>query len=235
APTSAQPNNFLVVRDQYAISYNRDLGTANWTAWHLSRAWFGDAPRQDDFRADDALPPDWHRVTTSSYSQTGFDRGHLCPSADRTLTTVDNSATFFMTNILPQSPQNNQKTWERLESHSRDLAKGGSELYIVAGPFGQGGEGTRGRKETIDGKRIVVPAVTWKVILILRDGADDLRRVDAKCRTLAVIVPNDQSVGEDWRKHQVRVDDVESMTGYDFFSNLPDDVEQTLEGRLDGG
>jgi endonuclease G len=70
-------------------------------SWHLSSSWLGSAARQNDFRADTTLPSGWYQVQATDYSGSGFDRGHMCPSADRTITVTDNSATSWMTNGLP--------------------------------------------------------------------------------------------------------------------------------------
>jgi endonuclease G len=97
------PSNYLIVKDQYALSYHRDRGTPNWVSWHLNKGWLGDAPRQDNFTSDNTLPAGWFRADAASYSGSGFDRGHNCPSADRTSSVTDNSATFLMTNMIPQA------------------------------------------------------------------------------------------------------------------------------------
>jgi endonuclease G len=106
----AQPSNYLLSKAQYALSYHRDQGKPNWVSWHLSSNWLCSAARQDDFRADPDLPATWYKVGASSYTGSGFDRGHNCPSADRTSTVADNSATFLMSNMMPQAPRNNQQT-----------------------------------------------------------------------------------------------------------------------------
>ena len=105
-----QPTNYLLSKPQYALSYHRDRGIPNWVSWHLSTDWRGSAARQDDFRPDATLPAGWYQVQATSYTGSGFDRGHNCPSADRTSTVTDNSATFLMTNMMPQAPRNNQQT-----------------------------------------------------------------------------------------------------------------------------
>lgn len=94
-----QPTNYLLDKPQYAVSYNRDLGRPNWVSWHLDSSWIGSTPRQDDFRNDTTLPAGWYQVKATDYSGSGFDRGHHCPSGDRTNTVASNSATFLMTNI----------------------------------------------------------------------------------------------------------------------------------------
>ena len=135
------PTNYLLLKTQYALSYHRDQGKPTWVSWHLSPEWLGSAPRQDDFRGDPDLPAGWYRVTASSYTGSGFDRGHNCPSADRTRTVADNSATFLMSNIMPQAPRNNQRTWANLEDYSRTLVGRGNELYLICGSYGRGGTG----------------------------------------------------------------------------------------------
>ncbi|MCX7640052.1 MAG: DNA/RNA non-specific endonuclease [Pyrinomonadaceae bacterium] len=219
------PSNYLMVKSQYVLSYNRDYGTPNWVSWHLDSSWLGSAPRQDDFRADPTLPSGWYRAQPSDYTGSGYDRGHMCPSADRTATIADNSATFLMTNILPQTPTNNRQTWENLESYCRTLARSGNELYIISGGYGVSGY--------IAGGRVVIPSYTWKVIMVLPQGTNDVSRVTNSTRLIAVWVPNTNNLVSDWRYYRVSVDYVESMTGYNFFSNVPDGIENFIESLVD--
>lgn len=93
---TTQPANYLMEKPQYVISYNRDYGRPNWVSWHLDTSWLGTTPRQDDFRPDTTLPAGWYQVKASDYTGSGYDRGHMCPSGDRTKTVADNSATFFL-------------------------------------------------------------------------------------------------------------------------------------------
>ena len=81
-------------------------------------------------RPDDTLPTGWERVKPSVYSRSGYDKGHIAPSSARTNSASDNSQTFLMTNMMPQTPDNNRHTWEGLEKYSCQLAKHGRELYI---------------------------------------------------------------------------------------------------------
>jgi endonuclease G len=221
----SQPNNYLMVKPQYALSYNRDYGRPNWVSWHLDSSWLGSTPRQDDFRADTSLPSGWYRVQPSDYTGSGYDRGHMCPSADRTKSVTDNSATFLMTNIIPQAPRNNRETWENLESYCRYLANSGYELYIIAG-----GQGLIGY---IGNGRVAIPAYTWKVIMVLPRGDNDLARVNTSTRLIAVWVPNNNNVNPDWRQYRVSVDYVEAQTGYDFFSNVPEHIQTQIESVVD--
>ena len=230
------PNNYLIIKPQYALSYHAGRGIPNWVSWHLNRAWMGSAPRQNDFRPDPALPRDFYQVTTGSYAGSGFDRGHNCPSADRTTELDDNSATFLMTNMIPQAANNNQRTWSGLEEYSRRLVEQGNEVYIIMGSYGKGGTGLNGRATTIDQGRVTVPARIWKVLVILPEGANDLQRIaNGQARILAVDTPNDQSVSPDWSRYRVSVDAIEDATGLDLLSKLPPAAQETLEARTDTG
>lgn len=219
------PTNYLMEKPQYALSYHRDNGRPNWVAWHLDTGWLGSTPRQDDFRADTSLPVGWYQVSGTDYSGSGYDRGHMCPSADRTKTVADNSATFLMTNMIPQAPTNNQQTWANLESYCRTLANSGNELYIISGGFGNSG--------FIAGGRVAIPTTTWKVIMVLPAGTNDVSRVTTATRLIAVSVPNNNSVVSDWRQYRVSVDNVENLTGYDFFSNVSPSIQSVIESVID--
>ena len=220
-----QPNNYLMEKPQYSLSYSRDNGGPNWVSWHLDTSWLGSTPRQDDFRADTTLPTGWYRVLGTDYSGSGFDRGHMCPSADRTITVAANSATFLMTNMIPQLPANNQGVWANLESYSRTLVSQGNELYIVSGGHGL--------QHFIANGHVAVPAQTWKVIIVLPVGSNDVSRVTTATRTIAVVVPNSGSINSDWRTYRVSVDQVEAITGFDFFSNVSSGIQAVIEGRID--
>ncbi|MBA4851515.1 DNA/RNA non-specific endonuclease [Emticicia sp. BO119] len=228
-------NNFLMEKTQFALSYNRSRGTANWVAWHLSMAWKGDATRAENFRSDDSLPESWYKVKTSDYVGSGFDRGHLCPSADRDRSETDNEATYLMTNIVPQSPNSNRDTWVALETYCRKLASVGNELYIVAGVLGQGGSGSNGgTTKTLEGK-VVVPESLWKVIVILPLGDNDIDRVNSETRVVAIKIPNRQSIKSNWGEYRLSVDALEDLTGYDFLSNVSNSIQKQLESRVDNG
>lgn len=221
----AMPTNYLMVKNQYALSYHRDNGTPNWVSWHLDSSWLGSTPRQDDFRADTTLPAGWYRVLQSDYQGSGYDRGHMCPSGDRTSSVANNSATFLMTNMIPQAPTNNQQTWANLESYSRTLANSGNELYIISGGHGVSGFIANGH--------VAVPTTTWKVIMVLPSGTNDVSRVTTSTRLIAVSMPNTNNVVSDWRQYRVSVDSVEALTGYDFFSLVDDAIEAQIEATVD--
>ncbi|MFC7667587.1 DNA/RNA non-specific endonuclease [Hymenobacter humi] len=228
------PNNYLLVKPQFVVGYNRDQGKPNWVSWHLDISDRGPADRQDDFRNDTSLPDGWYQVQSTSYSGTGFDRGHNCPSADRTSTDENNSATFFMTNMMPQAPNNNQQTWGNLEGYTRTLLPN-SEVYIICGSYGVGGTGTNGYFTTIDQGRITVPNRTWKVIVVLPVGDNDVARISASTRVIAVDMPNTNTINQDWGSYRTTVDAIEAATGYDLLSKLPVEVQAAIESKVDAG
>ncbi|MDX2214625.1 MAG: DNA/RNA non-specific endonuclease [Oculatellaceae cyanobacterium bins.114] len=228
------PNNFLIVRPQYALSYNRDKGEPNWVSWQLNQNWLGELDRIP-FETDTTLPDGWYRVTPDDYTGSGFDRGHMVPAADRDRTEADRQAAFLMTNILPQAPDNNRGPWEKLESYCRDLVKQGKELYIVAGGTGSGGIGERGRQTTI-AERIAVPASTWKVVVVLDRPGLGLAGVTTLTRTIAIVVPNRQGIkAQDWRDFRTSIDAVEELTGTDLLSRVPKPIADLIESKIDAG
>ncbi len=233
SPTS--PTNYLLVRPQYTVGYHRDQGKPTWVSWHLGAADLGSAPRQDDFRADADLPSGWYQVKATDYVGSGFDRGHNCPSADRTATVADNSATFLLSNMMPQAPNNNQQTWGNLEDYCRTLVRAGNELYIICGSYGRGGTGSAGYQTTIAGGKVTVPSHCWKVVVVLPVGNDDVSRVTSSTRIIAVDTPNDNGLSAAWGGYRTSVDAIETAAGLDLLSALPTSVQRVVEARTDSG
>jgi len=234
--TTADEDNYLMEKPEYTLSYNRSLGRPNWVSWHLSDEWVGTLTRFDTFRPDPAIPPDWYRVQSFDFAGTGFDRGHMVPNADRDKETSIpiNQATFLMSNMLAQAPDNNQGPWAALENELRTLLVD-NELYIVAGGAGTGGTGSNGEVTNLAGGHVSVPAWTWKAALVIPKGSDDVSRVSCSTRTIAVIMPNVQGIRDDpWQDYLTTVDAVEALTGYDLFSNLPEPIQKCFEAGING-
>lgn len=214
------PNNYLIEQPEYALSYNCQAGIANWASWQLDPDWLGRTERTDDFRPDPNLPPDCYAVRPKDYRGSGYDRGHLVPSGDRTRSRLDNSSTFVMSNMIPQSPSNNREVWRELEEYSRNLVDQGKELYLVAGG--------NGIAQKIAQSKVVVPEYTWKVILILDKPNAEITTQNTT--TLAVWIPNSERVrNTSWQDYIVSVDEVEKRTGYNFFAQISQDVQRQLE------
>ncbi|MBC7796732.1 MAG: DNA/RNA non-specific endonuclease [Pyrinomonadaceae bacterium] len=223
--SQADANNYLMVNPYFALSYNREKAIPNWVAWTITQSDLGTGDRQNDFRPDERLPNGWVRIATNDYTGSGFDRGHICPSADRNANPEANSATFLMTNMTPQTPDLNRSVWERLESYSRDLVKKGNELYVISGVYGDKGK--------IKNK-ITIPTNNWKVIVVMPNGVGDISQINKDTRVIAVDMPNAAGIkNDDWRKYLTTVRNIEGKTGLNLLSNIPQNVQETLETRVD--
>jgi len=227
----ANENNYLMVKAAYSMSYNRSRNIPNWSAWRLDSSWIGSA-NNGSFAPDSSLPAGWYQVTPGDYSEPVYDRGHMCPSGDRTNTQQINDQTFLMTNIIPQLPANNQGPWVDFENYCRSLVAQGNEIYIFSG--GVGRHTTIGASQDLD-KRVVVPTTTWKVVLILPNGNDDLARASSRnTRAFGVIMSNVSiSQSAPWRNFRTTVDAVENLTGYNFFSAIPKNTQEIIERKRD--
>jgi endonuclease G len=226
-----KPKHHLILRPQYVLSYNTERLAPAWVCWELRATDVGNAPRLP-FEPDPDLPRGIARVTTSVYNNSGFDRGHMCPAKDRSASMADSKAVFDLTNIIPQAPACNQKGWERMEDYCRLLARQGYVLSIACGPAGLGGTGVKGYKEEIGRGRlkVAVPHQFWKVVLVLpREDAMPRRNT----RVIAVVMPNDQTVDYNWPKYRVTTREVEKLTGYRFFTALPEELAEALRDHLD--
>ncbi len=229
-PTGAAraADNFLVEHEEYSLSYNRENGGANWVSWHSDDSNLGGIDR-GKFAPDPDLPSDW-QIRPTDYKGSGYDRGHLCPSGDRTATREANNQTFYMSNMLPQTASLNQHVWADLENYLRDQIRAGNEVYEVAGGAGSA-------KKIANGK-VNVPQICWKVAIILPVGSGDLRRINAKTRVLAIGMPNvedDRLKNGDWRAYLTTVSKLEGAVKLDLLSELPNSVEKALEAKTDTG
>ena len=248
-PTNAQTNstyttNYLRDYTYYKMSYNSAMGTANWVAWHLQSEDLGSTSRQNDFRPDNLLPTAWYRVSDASYSGSGFDRGHNCPSADRTSSVAANSSTFYMTNMVPQAPNLNQGPWGGLEDFIRTSLVGTTnEAWIYMGNYGNaGGYGSSGEFTMIDNGHVRVPTKIWKVVLVIPKGSGDLNRMTGSATVLCVSMPNDNrlytvSNKNAWRNYIVSVSTLEIESNangspLNLFSSITAADRATLKAKI---
>jgi endonuclease G len=223
-------NNLLVEHPAYTLAFDESSGGPKWVSWHLAQSDRGKSGRGNDFRPD-ALLPESSQIRPTDYRGSGYDRGHVCPSGDRTADKDLNSTTFLMSNMLPQTPDLNRQLWRKFEEYCRtQLRTGENEIYLIAG-------GTGSLARIADGK-VNVPAECWKVAVILPTGDDDLKRIDKDTRVVAILMPNktgpDISKGA-WRDYLTSVDKIEAATGLDLLSNLSIEIQAALEAKVDSG
>ena len=220
------PNNYLLVNNYFALSYNRDKGIPNWAAWRISKSETGDIPRPnpDPFKPDDRLPKNWTRVTPSDYTRSGFDKGNVCPSADRSASIEGMTATFLMTNMTPQTGDLNRGPWQKLEGYLRTLVTRGSDVYIVAGVYGE-----KGKLKN----KVSIPTNSWKIAVAVPAG-QPVSSANANTRVVAVDMPNINGIkNADWQIYRTTVRQIEQNTGYNFLSNLPQNIQDALETKVD--
>ncbi|MEL6814171.1 MAG: DNA/RNA non-specific endonuclease [Cyanobacteria bacterium J06598_3] len=213
------PNNFLLEREQYALSYNKARNVLNWASWRVDRRWLGRTDRQNDFRPDGVLPRGMYQPTPGEYRRSGYDRGHMVPSGDRTSTERDNSLTFLMTNIFPQVSENNRGPWRELEEYGRDLVyQQGKALYVIGGIYGDQGKAGK----------VTVPGRVWKVMVVLDSPEAGITR---NTEVIAVDMPNGDRIESDWQTYRTTVDRIEIATGYDLLSDVDEDIQDVLESQ----
>lgn len=217
-------DDILIKRDQYVLSYNVDMNIANWVSWDLNKDWFGDAERQTTFKTDPDLPHGAYKVKTSDYVNSGYDRGHMTRSECRTRSTEDNKATFYLSNILPQTPKLNQRLWKNLEDYCNDLCNvDNKQLYIICG-------GVYYTNHKIKNK-ISIPDSCYKIVVILNHG-QGLSDVTENTPVIAVMMPNKKRITDfEWMDYLTTVDALEASTGYDFLSNVPVSIQKKIESN----
>jgi endonuclease G len=214
AVDASRRTDYLIERSQFVLSYNDDTRQANWVGWSLSNADRGSTDRTDAWSVETLLPSGYLRVGTATFG-TGWDRGHMAPSADRTLTYADNAATFVMSNIIPQASRNNQGLWGDFENYSRlTLAADGSEVLIISGPSEFGG--------TMLSNGMAIPKSVWKIAVKVPAGSGSAaQRVTQNSRVIALLTPNQNldNLGS-WQGYITSVEEIEALTGFKFFRDI---------------
>lgn len=196
----------------FRVAFNADNHTPDWVAWELLGAETdGTQTRHNKFWSDPELNgcPE-----TSDYSNSGYDRGHMCPAADQKWSQQAMIDCFSLANICPQDHKLNTGAWKTLENKERQWAQRDSALVIIAGPIYSESDNIR------VGKRGVrVPGAFFKIL-----AAPYL----PSPRGIAFVYPNMTAPGN-MQNYVMTIRDVEKLTGYDFLSALPDDIEERME------
>ena len=209
--------NTPLKRYAYRVWYSDQMRIPLAVAWYLT----GNHVSGSFKRKGVAFHPDEevsNPVTTFDYMQSGYSRGHMCPSGDNKWSQRAQEESFLMTNICPQNGKLNGGDWNDLEVLCRTWAKRYERVYIVCGPVLRGdSHKTIGRQRS---RRITVPEAFYKVVL----------RTGKNPAAIGFIYDNN---GSSQPMHQAvrSVDEIEQITGLDFFSSLPDDVERRIESK----
>ena len=207
----------ILKRSNYTISYNRNWNQPNWVAWELNKnETRGRNNRNEEFTADPDLA-EAYQVESYDYSGSGYDRGHMCPAGDNHFDAKAMNESFYMSNISPQNHELNAGKWNDLEIACRKWANRYQQLFIVCGPIIDKRNGKRIGKE----HEIIVPEKFFKVILITST---------KPARAIGYIFENNGS-DRPYKVHSI--DEVEKITGMDFFPNLPDKIEDLVESRYE--
>jgi len=210
------PSNDLVRHTYYTLSYNEKYEQANWVYYSLTDSMVikGGSERSNKFKVDKMVSSG--SAKSADYTKSGFDRGHLCPAADMDFNPIAIEESFLMSNICPQSPDFNRGIWKELETEVRNWAKKEHKLYVVTGPVFNDNKGTIGQEE------VLVPGYFFKILYEETD----------QPKIIAFVFPNRKS-DRPLTDFAVPVDEAEKLTGFDFFSQLPDELENKLESRVD--
>ena len=210
------PSDNLVKHTYYSLSYNEKFEQANWVYYTLTDQMVegGGVERSNKFKVDPMVVSG--SAKSSDYTKSGYDRGHLCPAADMGFSTISMQESFLMANISPQAPDFNRGIWKELETEVRIWAKKEHKIYVVTGPVFKDDKGT------IGADHVLVPGFFFKIIYEETD----------EPKIIAFVFPNRKS-DRPISDFAVTVDEAEKLTGFDFFSQLPDEIESRIEGRID--
>lgn len=206
----------LINRPGYALGYIEYHEQAAFVIYKLTarEALTKEAQRTNRFRRDPEIPTG--SATTADYRRSGYDRGHLAPAADMAFSVQTMADSFFMSNMSPQKPAFNRGIWKRLEEQVRQIAVREKAIYVVTGPILP-----KKKTVTIGANQVTVPAHFYKVIFDLTPPR----------KMIGFILPNEGS-DRPLEDFAVTVDVVEKATGLDFFSALPNAVQERLESTI---
>lgn len=201
-------------RRGYTLLYDKELKIPRWVAWHLSANHTdGSYGRYNTYYEDEDVP--LPRATNEDYKGSQWSRGHMCPAGDNKWDERAMHESNYLTNICPQHKNLNSGLWNLIERDCRNWAKRHGDLFITCGPIFLNGE-----VKTIGPNRVAVPDAFYKVVLRLKPHPE----------AIGFIVRNNEGKKKK-DKYVNTVDDVERITGYDFFAALPDDLEKQVESH----
>lgn len=209
-------SDVVVKHTGYTLSYSEEHEQAEWVAYELTKQEvLGNHERQDDFRPDGAIRSG--SADVDDYRGSGYDRGHLAPAADFPWSEQAMSDTFYMSNMSPQDPSFNRGIWSSLEAVVRNFAFTKGVVHVATGPVLN-----EGPFATIGANKVSIPKRFYKVVL----DATSPRPV-----AIGFVIPN-SATSKSPSSFAMSVDEVEQITGLDFFVALDDKIEQEAERSL---
>ena len=215
APLTKTPE-IVLQRTSYVVSYNKQTRCPNWVAWQLTADHTdGELKRMNNFHEDEDCPRP--RATLQDYKGSGWSRGHMCPAGDNKWSREAMYDSFSLVNVCPQDSKHNSGVWNSMEMDCRQWARKYGEVFIVCGPVW-----TKGKHQTIGPNKVQVPEAFFKVVL----------RLKPKPAGFGFITRNNEGT----KKRDLyynSIDQVERITGIDFFPALPDDIENEVEAKAD--
>jgi uncharacterized repeat protein (TIGR01451 family) len=232
---TADTNNhdhYLIQLPVEALDYNDHLGQPNWASWDLTTGDIGSSGRSPNFYTNTSLPTNFFWVPgdpINPFSGSGYDRGHMCPSGDRTTNSTYNDMVFLMSNIIPQAALQNENIWANFESQCRTYANAGNELLITCGP-------SSFTTNKLYSNHVTIPGYTWKIAVVVPLSAGTaVNRITPSTQVIALRIPNIDAVGSDpWQNYRTNVVAIENDTGFSFFSALPANLATVLRNKIDG-
>lgn len=197
----------------YTVSYNKEWRIPNWVAYELTADEVnGSVTRENNFQDDPSI---YGEPSSFEYTHSGYDRGHMAPAGDMKWSETAMKESFYMTNICPQNHNLNGGDWKDLEEHVRSLAKKYNSVFVCCGPIVQAKHATIGYSF----ESIVVPNAFFKVLLRQKDST-----------WTAIGFKMDNKAGHNsLATYAMSVDELEKLTEIDFFYNLPDSIEESVE------
>ncbi|WKK84080.2 DNA/RNA non-specific endonuclease [Marivirga arenosa] len=212
-------NGQVVHHAHYSLSYSETHEQAEWVYYELTAAEArnNSYKRSDNFREDGQVKTG--SATLADYKGSGYDRGHLAPAGDMGFSGAAMSESFYMSNMSPQDPSFNRGIWKQLESLVRSWSVDKAELFIATGPVLEAGLSTIGYNQ------VSVPNYYYKVLL-------DYDESSGAYGAIGFLLPNQKGQG-DLDDYVVSVDRIEQLTGIDFYSQLPDAIENDIESNVE--
>ena len=198
----------------YSLSYNEKYEQASWVAYTLTKdRLINETERDDNFRPDTLVATG--SATPGDYKKSGYDKGHLAPAADMSWSKEDMSESFLMSNMSPQKPGFNRGIWKRPEQMVREFAKKNDTIYIATGPI------LKDRLKKIGKNKVAVPQAYYKVLIVYKHNEQ---------KGIGFLLKNTSS-NKPLQSFAVSIDSVETITGINFFSKIPEKIQEKIESQ----